>query len=221
MTVRVAPSLLSADLLHLDREIESIRGCDYLHIDVMDGDFVPNITYGPGLVRALSKVGIPQDVHLMISQPARHVDAFLEAGAAIVTVHVEADVHLHRTLTHIRKRGAKAGVALNPSTPVSALEHVWDVLDLVLIMTVNPGFGGQAFIPGGLDKLARCRKILDQLGRNDRHGSDGVLLEVDGGVDLNTAPRVVAAGANLLVSGSALFSAPDRAAFIRQLKMLN
>jgi len=214
MTVRVAPSLLSADLLHLDREIESIRGCDYLHIDVMDGDFVPNITYGPGLVRALAKVGIPQDVHLMISQPARHVDAFLDAGAAIVTVHVEADVHLHRTLTHIRKRGAKAGVSLNPSTPVSALEHVWDVLDLVLIMTVNPGFGGQAFIPGGLGKIAQCRKILDQLGRDD------VLLEVDGGVDLNTAPRVVAAGADLLVSGSALFSAPDRAAFIRQLQSL-
>lgn len=214
MSVQVAPSLLSADLLHLERELESIRGCDYLHIDVMDGDFVPNITYGPGLVRALSKVGIPQDVHLMISQPARHVDAFLDAGAAIVTVHVEADVHLHRTLTHIRKRGAKAGVSLNPSTPVSALEHVWDVLDLVLIMTVNPGFGGQAFIPGGLVKIAQCRKILDQLGRDD------VLIEVDGGVDLTTAPRVVAAGANLLVSGSALFSAPDRAAFIRQLQSL-
>ncbi len=214
MTVQVAPSLLSADLLHLDRDIESIRGCDWLHIDVMDGDFVPNITYGPGLVRALSKVGIPQDVHLMISQPARHVDAFLDAGAAIVTVHVEADVHLHRTLSHIRKRGAKAGVSLNPSTPVSALEHVWDVLDLVLIMTVNPGFGGQAFIPGGLAKIAQCREILDRLGRDD------VLLEVDGGVDLNTAPRVVAAGANLLVSGSALFSAPDRAAFIRQLQAL-
>lgn len=214
MTVQVAPSLLSADLLHLDRDIESIRGCDWLHIDVMDGDFVPNITYGPGLVRALSKVGIPQDVHLMISQPARHVDAFLDAGAAIVTVHVEADVHLHRTLSHIRKRGAKAGVALNPSTPVSALEHVWDQLDLVLIMTVNPGFGGQAFIPGGLAKIAQCRKILDQLGRTD------VLLEVDGGIDLNTAPRVVAAGANLLVSGSALFSAPERAAFIRQLQAL-
>jgi ribulose-phosphate 3-epimerase len=214
MSVQVAPSLLSADLLHLDRELESIRGCDYLHIDVMDGDFVPNITYGPGLVRALSKMGIPQDVHLMISQPARHVDAFIDAGAAIVTVHVEADVHLHRTLSHLRKRGVKAGVSLNPSTPVSALEHVWEVLDLVLIMTVNPGFGGQAFIPGGLAKLAQCRKILDQLGRDD------VLLEVDGGVDLNTAPQVVAAGANLLVSGSALFSAPDRAAFIRQLQAL-
>jgi ribulose-phosphate 3-epimerase len=214
MTVQVAPSLLSADLLHLDRDIESIRGCDWLHIDVMDGDFVPNITYGPGLVRTLSKVGIPQDVHLMISQPARHVDAFIDAGAAIVTVHVEADVHLHRTLSHIRKRGVKAGVSLNPSTPVSALEHVWDVLDLVLIMTVNPGFGGQAFIPGGLVKIAQCREILDRRGRSD------VLLEVDGGVDLNTAPRVVAAGANLLVSGSALFSAPDRAAFIRQLQAL-
>jgi ribulose-phosphate 3-epimerase len=214
MHVQVAPSLLSADILHLDAEIESIRGCDWLHIDVMDGDFVPNITYGPGLVRALSKVGIPQDVHLMISQPARHVDAFIDAGAAIVTIHVEADVHLHRTLTHLRKRGVKAGVSLNPSTPVSALEHVWDELDLVLIMTVNPGFGGQSFIPGGLAKLAQCRRILDERGRTD------VLLEVDGGVDLKTAPQVVAAGANLLVSGSALFSAPDRAAFIRQLQSL-
>jgi len=210
----VAPSLLSADFLQLDREIDSIRGCDYLHIDVMDGDFVPNITFGPGLVRALSKAGIPQDVHLMISQPSRHVDAFIDAGAAIVTIHAEADVHLHRTLTHLRKRGVKAGVALNPSTPVSVLEHVWDELDLVLIMTVNPGFGGQAFIPGGLAKIAQCRKILDAKGRAD------CLLEVDGGVDLKTAPQIVAAGASLLVSGSALFGAPDRAAFIRQLQNL-
>ena len=214
MRVQVAPSLLSADFLQLDREIESLRGCDFLHIDVMDGDFVPNITFGPGLVRALAKVGIPQDVHLMISQPARHIDAFIDAGAAIVTIHAEADVHLHRTLTHIRKRGVKAGVALNPSTPVSVLEHLWDVLDLVLIMTVNPGFGGQAFIPGGLAKIAQCRKILDEQGRSD------CLLEVDGGVDPSTAPRIVAAGANLLVSGSALFGAPDRAAFIRQLQSL-
>ncbi|MBU1412580.1 ribulose-phosphate 3-epimerase [Myxococcota bacterium] len=214
MHVQVAPSLLSADILHLDREVESIRGCDWLHIDVMDGDFVPNITYGPGLVRALSRIGIPQDVHLMISQPARHIDAFIDAGAAIVTIHAEADVHLHRTLSHLKKRGVKAGVALNPSTPVSVLEHVWDVLDLVLIMTVNPGFGGQAFIPGGLAKLAQCRQILDSKGRTD------CLIEVDGGVDLTTAPQVVAAGANLLVSGSALFSAPDRGAFIRQLQNL-
>lgn len=214
MRVQVAPSLLSADFLHLDQDIESIRGCDFLHIDVMDGDFVPNITFGPGLVRALSKVGIPQDVHLMISSPSRHVDAFIDAGAAIVTIHAEADVHLHRTLSYLRKRGVKAGVSLNPSTPVSALEHVWDELDLVLIMTVNPGFGGQAFIPGGLAKIAQCRKILEAKGRSD------VLLEVDGGVDLKTAPQVVAAGANLLVSGSALFSAPDRAAFIKQLQSL-
>jgi len=214
MHVQVAPSLLSADFLHLDQDVESIRGCDYLHIDVMDGDFVPNITFGPGLVRALSKVGIPQDVHLMISQPSRHVDAFIDAGAAIVTIHAEADVHLHRTLSHLRKRGVKAGVSLNPSTPVSVLEHVWEELDLVLIMTVNPGFGGQAFIPGGLAKLAQCKKILEDKGRAD------VLVEVDGGVDLKTAPQVVAAGANLLVSGSALFSAPDRAAFIKQLQSL-
>ncbi|MBU1241736.1 ribulose-phosphate 3-epimerase, partial [Myxococcota bacterium] len=167
-----------------------------------------------GLVRALSRIGIPQDVHLMISQPARHIDAFIDAGAAIVTIHAEADVHLHRTLSHLKKRGVKAGVALNPSTPVSVLEHVWDVLDLVLIMTVNPGFGGQAFIPGGLAKLAQCRQILDSKGRTD------CLIEVDGGVDLTTAPQVVAAGANLLVSGSALFSAPDRGAFIRQLQNL-
>ncbi|MBU1241706.1 ribulose-phosphate 3-epimerase, partial [Myxococcota bacterium] len=167
-----------------------------------------------GLVRALSRIGIPQDVHLMISQPARHIDAFIDAGAAIVTIHAEADVHLHRTLSHLKKRGVKAGVALNPSTPVSVLEHVWDVLDLVLIMTVNPGFGGQAFIPGGLAKLAQCRHIIDEGGRTD------VLLEVDGGVDLRTAPQIVAAGANLLVSGSALFSAPDRAAFIHHLQGL-
>ena len=214
MNTKVAPSLLSADLFHLEREIDSIRGCDYLHVDVMDGDFVPNITYGPGFVRALAGTKIPQDVHLMISHPARHVDAFMDAGAAILTIHAEADVHLHRTLTHIRKRGIKAGVSLNPSTPLTMIEHVLSTVDLVLIMTVNPGFGGQKFISAMLSKIRACRKMLDEAGCMD------VILEVDGGIDLHTAPKVVDAGAALLVSGSALFTAPDRAGFIRQLQDL-
>ncbi len=209
--VRVAPSLLSADYLHLEREVSTLQGCDYLHIDVMDGDFVPNITFGPGLVKALSRTGIPQDVHLMIAQPSRHVDAFMAAGASILTVHAEADVHLHRLLSHIRSRGVKAGVALNPSTPVCVLEHVLDLVDLVLVMTVNPGFGGQAFIDL-TGKISHVRAMLDAAGRAD------CLLEVDGGIDLSTAPRVVAAGANVLVSGSALFSSPDRSEFIKRLK---
>lgn len=211
--VRVAPSLLSADYLNLEQEVASVAGCDYLHIDVMDGDFVPNITFGPGLVKALSRTQIPQDVHLMISQPARHVDAFIKAGAAILTVHAEADVHLHRLLAYIRSCNVKAGVALNPSTPVCVLEHVLDLVDLVLIMTVNPGFGGQAFIDFS-SKIARVRAMLDAAGRTDS------LLEVDGGIDLHTAPKVVAAGANVLVSGSALFSSSNRKDFIDQLKKL-
>ena len=214
MPVQVAPSMLSADILHLDAEVESIRSCDYLHIDVMDGDFVPNITYGPGLVRALAQTGIPQDVHLMISQPARHVDAFIDAGAAIVSIHAEADVHLHRTLSHIRRRGVKAGVALNPSTPLCLLDHVWDEMDLLLIMTVNPGFGGQAFIASQLAKIREARETMDRLGKTS------LLLEVDGGIDLRTAPLVVEAGARLLVSGSALFSSPDRGLFIQAFKDL-
>lgn len=212
--VRVAPSLLSADYLNLEQEVASVAGCDYLHIDVMDGDFVPNITFGPGLVKALSRTQIPQDVHLMISQPARHVDAFIEAGAAILSVHAEADVHLHRLLAYIRSCNVKTGVALNPSTPVCVLEHVLDLVDLVLVMTVNPGFGGQAFIDLS-SKIARVRAMLDAAGRTDS------LVEVDGGIDLNTAPKVVAAGANVLVSGSALFSSSNRKNFIQQLKQLS
>jgi len=211
--VQVAPSLLSADYLNLEREVATLQGCDYLHIDVMDGDFVPNITFGPGLVKSLSRLGILQDVHLMISQPSRHVDAFIAAGADILTVHAEAEIHLHRLLAHIRSRGVKAGVALNPSTPVHVLEHVLDLVDLVLVMTVNPGFGGQAFIDLSA-KITRVRAMLDAAGRPD------CLLEVDGGIDLKTAPRVTAAGAGVLVSGSALFSSPDRAEFIRKLKQL-
>ncbi len=201
-SVRVAPSILASDFARLGEEVRAIEqaGADYLHVDVMDGHFVPNLTIGPEVVRALRPHSkLPFDVHLMISPVDPYVPAFAEAGADIITVHPEAGAHLHRTLQLIKSLGKKAGAALNPGTPVEVLDPVLDELDLVLVMSVNPGFGGQSFIPGALDKIAALRRRIDGLGRT-------IDLEVDGGINFETAPQAIAAGADLLVAGTATFT---------------
>lgn len=214
--LRIAPSILSADFSVLGQEIADVErgGADWIHVDVMDGHFVPNITIGPLVVESIRpKTKLPLDVHLMIEQPDRYITAFAKAGADLISVHAEACVHLHRTLHYIKEQGVKAGVVLNPATPISAIEHVMDeALDLVLLMTVNPGFGGQAFIPGVLPKITALRHQL-----NDR-GLRHVDIEVDGGINAAMAPQVIAAGANVLVAGNAVFNQPDRAAAIASLK---
>lgn len=197
--VLLAPSILSADFGCLLPQIKEATeaGADWLHVDVMDGHFVPNLTIGPPVVECLrGRVGVPLDVHLMVERPADYIEAFSRAGAANLTVHAEADPHLHRTLQHIRERGMKAGVALNPSTPLSAAECVLDDIQLLLIMTVNPGFGGQRFISSMLGKIRAAARMVE--GR-------GVVLEVDGGIGPESAPLAVAAGARALVAGKAVF----------------
>jgi ribulose-phosphate 3-epimerase len=200
--IRLAPSILSADFAKLGEEVRAMEaaGADYIHVDVMDGHFVPNITIGPGVVRALRPhTKLPLDVHLMISPVDPFVKEFVEAGADILTVHPEAGAHVHRTVQLIKSLGKKAGVSINPGTPVEAVDPVLDMVDLVLVMSVNPGFGGQSFIDGALDKLKRLRAKIDATGRT-------IDLQVDGGVNDKTAPLVRAAGADVLVAGTAGFA---------------
>ena len=214
--IKIAPSILSADFARLGEEIRAIEagGADYVHIDVMDGHFVPNITIGPLVVAAARQVTeMPLDVHLMIENPDQYIPDFAKAGADIITVHYEAVPHLHRTVQLIRSLGKKAGVSLNPATPVSSLEAILDDLDLVLLMSVNPGFGGQDFIPSCLPKIEALRKEIERRGLN-------VELEVDGGVKPANIASIAAAGAEVFVAGSAVFGTPDYRATIAELRRL-
>ncbi len=213
---KIAPSILSADFARLGEEIRAVEaaGADYIHVDVMDGRFVPNITIGPLVVEAARRVTtLPLDVHLMIAEPDRYVPAFAEAGADLVVVHAEAALHLHRTVQLIKSLGRKAGVALNPATPLDCLEYVLEELDLVLLMTVNPGFGGQSFIEACLPKIQALRGILDRRGLETE-------LEVDGGVKTDNIDRISHAGADVFVAGSAVFGSGDYVSTIAELRRL-
>lgn len=212
--VKIAPSILSADFSKLGEEIKDVErgGADYIHVDVMDGHFVPNITIGPLIVEAIRPITkLPLDVHLMIENPDQYVEAFANAGADYLTVHVEACKHLHRTIHYIKSFGVKAGVVLNPATPVQTIEHVIDDIDMVLLMTVNPGFGGQKFIEQVLPKIRQVKELVDKKGLS-------VEIEVDGGVNEETARKCVEAGANVLVAGSAIYNERDRKKAIEKIR---
>lgn len=212
--VKIAPSILSADFLKLGEEIKAAgdAGADMLHIDIMDGHFVPNITIGPSIVESIRKItSLPLDVHLMIKEPDRYLRDFIKAGADYLTVHYEASVHLHRTIHWIKESGVKAGVSLNPATPIWSLEHILSDVDIVLLMSVNPGFGGQDFIPQTIDKIKILKKLLREKGLL-------TFIEVDGGIKLDNAADIISAGADILVMGSAFFNSKDYGTTIKQFR---
>jgi ribulose-phosphate 3-epimerase len=213
VSVRIAPSILSANFAMLGEDIRKVEeaGAQLIHIDVMDGHFVPNITIGPLVVKSIRKVTkLPLDVHLMISDPDKYIPAFAEAGADMLTIHAEATVHLDRTLNFVRSQKLGVGVSINPATPISSVQHVLGLADMLLIMTVNPGFGGQKFIPYTLEKIREARQMIENRGYQ-------CAIEVDGGIDTETLPGVVRAGAEVLVAGSAIFHAPDPARKIKEM----
>ena len=216
MSVIVSPSLLSADFLNLGRDVEMVNRseAEWVHLDIMDGVFVPNISYGMPIISQIHKIAKKTlDVHLMIVQPERYIEAFQKAGADILTVHIEASTHLHRTLQQIKAAGMKAGVALNPHTPINQLDDIIQDIDVVLIMSVNPGFGGQSFIEHSVEKVKKLRKLIDETGSH-------ALIEIDGGVNLETGKRLVEAGADALVAGSFVFKSKDPEKTIHELKQL-
>jgi ribulose-phosphate 3-epimerase len=215
VSIKIAPSILSADFAALGEAVAAVErgGADLIHVDVMDGHFVPNLTVGPAVVRSLKRVTrVPLDVHLMITDPDRYIEAFRDAGASMMSVHIEVLPHLHRTVQAIKALGASAGVVLNPSTPVTVLEQIAGDVDFVLVMSVDPGFGGQTFIPRSESKVKEVRAQLDRV------GNTAAPIAIDGGIDLTTAPRVAAAGARIIVAGSAIFHSQDPERATRELK---